>query len=300
MKDLLFNGIRLHTQRKGLNNELKSLQSKANELFSKAQICPIGQLQIPMAELRNVINESGETKVNGYEVTPTAQIITKARYLEGLAANALYPVFRTNCSRWSNEQESNQDITHVLLKPHRLYSEICYDFTLINSTDVTVQNALTQDLINDIYNKVEKTLLSDSTETNGNPKGILTYITPTTTTALSISDFTTIEKAYYQSGANEPIYIFSPSAFKTTKDNYKELFVNGKFNDINYVVTSNLQDNYILLCDTKHLLIGLFGGLDVQIDDVTQIINGKVRLTCNSYWDFNITNKDAFQAIKLQ
>ena len=300
MKDLLFNGIRLHTQRKGLNNELKSLQSKANELFSKAQICPIGQLQIPMAELRNVINESGETKVNGYEVTPTANIITNARYLEGLRANALYPIFRTNSSYWNNEPERNQDITHVYLSPHRMCSILTYDLSLILSTDSTIQNALTEDLVSNIYNKAESTMLSNDNGTNGNPKGILTYITPTTTSALSINDFSKIEKAFFESGAKNPIYIFSPSAYQNAKESFKELFSNDKFNNFEYVVTSNLQDNYILLCDTKHLLIGLFGGLDVQIDDVTQKINGKVRLTCNSYWDFNITNKDAFQAIKIQ
>ena len=142
-------------------------------------------------------------------------------------------------------------------------------------------------------------MLSNDNGTYGNPKGILTYLTPTTTSALSISDFSTIEKAFFSSGAKQPIYIFSPSAFKATKETYKELFVNGKFDDIEYIVTNNLQDNYILLCDLNNLLISLFGSLDVVVDDVTLKREGKVKLICNSYWDWNLTNKDAFQAIKL-
>lgn len=300
MRNNLFNAIRLQCERKGLSNDLKTLQSKADELNKRAQINPMGQIQLPMAELRNVINESGETKVNGYEVTPTANIITKARYLEGLRANALYPIFRTNSSYWNNEPERNQDITHVYLSPHRMCSILTYDLTLILSTDSTIQNALTEDLVSNIYNKAESTMLSNDNGTNGNPKGIITYITPTTTSALSITDFSTIEKAFFESGAKNPIYIFSPSAYQNAKESFKELFSNDKFNNFEYVVTSNLQDNYILLCDLNNLLVSLFGSLDVVVDDVTLKREGKVKLICNSYWDWNLTNKDAFQAIKLQ
>ena len=257
MRNNLFNAIRLYTEQKGLNNELKSMQSKATELNKRANINPMGQIQMPLAELRSVFTDSASTKVNEFVTTPTATIIERSRFLQGLEANAKYPIINSKCSKWETESAQTPDFTNVTLNPHRLYSEIVYSDTLIKSTDATLQDALSEDLISNIYNKVESTLLSTDNGTNGNPKGILTYITPTTTSALSISDFTTIEKAFFESGANEPIYIFSPSAYKTTKETFKELFSGGKFNNFEYVVTSNLQDNYILLCDTKHLLIGL-------------------------------------------
>ena len=299
MKNNLFDGIRLQCERKGLNNELKQIQSRANELNKKAQINPMGQIQIPFTELRGVVTDSGATKIIGYEVTPSANIITRARYLEGLSANALYPIFRTNPSYWANEQQGNQDITHVMLSPHRMFSELTYDLTLILSTDSSIQKALTEDLVNNIYEKVESTLLSNSDTTNGNPKGLFTLVTPTETTALTFNVFAEMEKNFYLSGAKTPLYIFSPSAFAKVKATFKELFINGKFNDIDYIVTNNMQSDYILLCDLSHLLVSLFGALDVVIDDVTQKREGKVRLICNSYWDWNITNQAAFQAIKL-
>lgn len=300
MRNNLFNAIRLFTEQKGLNNELKSMQSKANELNKKANINPMGQIQLPLSELRSVLTDSASTKVNEFVTTPTATIIERSRFLQGLAANAKYPIINSKCSRWENESAQTPDFTNVTLSPHRMYSEISYSDTLIKSTDATLQYALSEDLISNIYNKVESTLLSSDNGTNGNPKGILTYITPNTSSALSISDFTTIEKAFFESGAKEPIYIFSPSAYKTTKETFKELFSGGKFNNFVYVVTNNLQDNYILLGDLNYLLVGLFGSLDIQIDDITERIKGKVKLLCNTYWDFNLTNKDAFQAIKLQ
>ena len=244
MRNNLFNAIRLFTEQKGLNNELKSMQSKANELNKKANINPIGQIQMPLAELRGVISDSAQTKVSEFVTTPTATIIERSRFLEGLQANAKYPILNSKCSRWETESAQTPDFTNVTLNPHRLYSEIVYSDTLIKSTDATLQYALSEDLISNIYNKVESTLLSTDNGTNGNPKGILTYITPTTTSALSISDFTTIEKAFFESGAKEPIYIFSPSSYKTTKETFKELFVNGKFNNFEYVVTNNLQNDY--------------------------------------------------------
>ena len=300
MRNNLFSAIRLYTEQKGLNNELKSMQSKANELNKKANINPMGQIQMPLSELRSVLTDSASTKVNEFVITPTATIIERSRFLQGLEANAKYPIINTKCTKWETESADTADITSVELRPYRMYSEIVYSDTLIKSTDATLQYALSEDLISNIYNKVESTLLSTDNGTNGNPKGILTYITPNTSSALSIGDFTTIEKAFFESGAKEPIYIFSPSSYKTTKETFKELFSGGKFNNFEYVVTNNLQNDYILLCDLNYLLVGLFGGLDVQIDDVTERIKGKVKLLCNTYWDYNITNKDAFQAIKIQ
>ena len=94
MKNNLFNAIRLQCERKGLNIELKKLQSQATELNKRANINPMGQIQMPLAELRSVITDSASTKVNGYEITPNDNVKTKARNLEGLQANARYPIFR--------------------------------------------------------------------------------------------------------------------------------------------------------------------------------------------------------------
>ena len=299
MKNNLFNGIRLTIEKKALNNELKSIQARANELNKKANINAVGQLQIPFKELRSVMSDSASTKVQSFEITPTANVITRARMMEGLTSNAKYPIIKSNCSRWENESGDTHTTDSVTLKPHRLYSEISYSDTLIRSTDETLQNALTQDLLNDIYNKVESTLFADSDETDGNPKGLFSMITPTETTALTINVFANAEKDFFKSGAKAPLFIFSPSAFAKAKESFKELFVNGRFDDVEYIVTNNMADDYILLCDLSYLLVGSFGSLDVQVDDVTEKVSGKTRLLCNSFWDWNVTNDGAFQAIKL-
>jgi len=299
MKNNLFDGIRLTIEKKALNNTLKAIQSRANELNRKANINAVGQIQIPLYELRGVVTDSGATKINGYEVTPSANIITRARMMEGLQANAKYPIIKSNCSRWENESGDTHTTDSVTLSPHRLYSEVSYSDSLIKSTDETLQNALSEDLLNNIYDKVESTLLSDKDETDGNPKGLFNMLTPTETTALTINVFAEMEKDFFASGAKAPLYIFSPSAFAKAKETFKELFINGRFDDIEYIVTNTMQDDYILLCDLSYLLIGAFGALDINVDDVTEKVSGKTRLLCNSYWDWNVTNDGAFQAIKL-
>ena len=299
MKNNLFNGVRLVTEKKALNNELKQLQSRANELNKKANINAVGQIQIPFKELRSVMSDSASTKVNGFEITPSATILERARMMEGLTANAKYPIIKSNCSRWENESGDTHTTDSVTLSPHRLFSVISYSDTLIKSTDETLQNALSEDLLNNLYDKVESTLLSDKDTTDGNPKGLFTLVSPTTADTLTINVFATAEKNFYSSGAKAPLYIFSPSAFAQTKEVFKELLVNGKFDDVEYIVTANMADDYILLADLNYLLIGAFGALDLNVDDVTEKVSGKTRLLCNSYWDWNITNANAFQAIKL-
>ena len=293
MKNNLFNAIRLQCERKSLNNDLKTLQAKADELNKRAQIAPIGQFQLPMAELRGVISDSAQTKVSEFITTPTPSIIERCRLLEGLQANPKFPIMRNNCSRWENESAATQDYTSVTLKPHRMYSEIVYSDTLIKSTDVTLQNALTTDIVNDIYNKVESTMFSDA---DGNPLGLFNYVTPTELSELS---FVNAEKAFFESGAKQPLYIFSPSTYTSVRAAYADNFKDGKFNDIEYVVSANMQDDCILLCDPNHLIVGLFGAVNIEVDDITKRIEGKVRLIANTYWDWNITNPQAFQAIKI-
>lgn len=296
MKNNLFNAIRLQCERKSLNNDLKTLCAKANELNKRAQINPMGQIQIPLQELRGVIAESAQTKVSEFITTPTPSIIERCRLLEGLQANPKFPIMKNNCSRWENESATTQDYTSVTLTPHRMYSEIVYSDTLIKSTDVTLQNALTQDIVNDIYNKVESTMFSDADSTDGNPQGLFDIVTPTELSELS---FVNAEKAFYESGAKNPLYIFSPSTYTAIRATYADNFKDGKFNDIEYVVSANMQDDCILLADLNYLIVGLFGSLDVEVDDVTQRVSGKVRLICNTFWDWNITNPQAFQCIKI-
>ena len=295
MKNYLFDAIRLKSEGKGFNNELRALTAKAEELDNIAYL-EGAMIQLPMAELRAVISNSGETKTQAYEITPSANIITKARYIEGLQANALYPIMRNNCSRWESESGETPTYTHVMLTPHRMYSEILYSVDIILNSNSTLQNALTEDLVNDIYNKVERTMLSSSDGTDGNPKGLFNYIIPTELDELS---FTNAEKAFYESGAKNPLYIFSPSTYTSVRAAYNDNFKDGKFNDIEYVVTANMQDDCILLCDLNYLIIGLFGSLHADIDNVTRRKDGIIRMITNTFWDWNVTNKDAFQAIKI-
>lgn len=296
MKNYLFDAIRLKSEGKGFNNELRALTAKAEKLDNIAHTNEGAMIQLPMAELRGVISNSGETKTQSYEITPTANVVTRARYIEGLQANALYPIMRNHASRWESESGDTPTYTHVMLTPHRLYSEILYSVDIVLNSNSTLQNALTEDLVNDIYNKVERTMLSDKDGTDGNPKGLFNIVTPTELSELS---FTNAEKALYQSGAKQPLYIFSPSSYTAIRAAYEDCFKDGKFRDIEYIVTSNMQDDCILLADLNYLIVGLFGSLHADIDNVTRRKDGIIRMITNTFWDWNVTNQNAFQCIKI-
>jgi HK97 family phage major capsid protein len=295
MNNNLFNAIRLHLEGKGLNNELKSIQARANEQNKRANINAIGQVQIPLAELRGVVSNSASTKNFAYEVTPQSTLFDKCKYLQGLQSNAKYPIFKSNCTKWENETIPSAATANITLNPHRLYAELSYTTTLINSADVTLQEALTQDIVNCIYDKVEKTILSDADATNGNPKGILNQLSAhTITSSATLSEIAAIEKAFYESGSKTPTYVFSSSAYGKMKATHANLFNNGTFNDIPYIVTNNMKDSCYLLCDLSKLVVAEFGSLDVEIDKVTQLIEGKIRLFVNTWFDWGMINKDSF------
>jgi hypothetical protein len=294
MNNYLFKAISLVTQGKTLNNDLKAIQSKATEQNKRANINAIGQVQIPLSELRGVITNSASTKNVDFEVTPQSTLFDRCKYLQGLQSNAKYPIFKSNCTKWENETIPSATTSSITLSPHRLYAELSYTTTLINSADETLQKALTQDVINAIYDKVEKTILSDADATNGNPKGILNQLSANTiSSSVTMAEVVDLEKKFYQSGAKQPIYIFSPSAHEKMKTKHADLFNNGKFNDIEYIVSNNMKDNAYLLCDLSKLVIAEFGALDIEIDKVTKLVEGKIRLFANCWFDWGMLN-DSF------
>ena len=98
MSKNLFNAIRLHIDGKGLNNELKTLQAKANELNKRAFINATGQIQLPLNEMRSVVSNSASTKNVGYEVTEKATIFDRCKYLQGLTSNITHQTLNLNPS----------------------------------------------------------------------------------------------------------------------------------------------------------------------------------------------------------
>lgn len=295
MDNILFASLQKTLQRKAFNNNERQINAKGDEMNKRAGVST-AQITIPLAELRATLSNSASTKVVDFITTEKTQILDKTTFIDGLESNALFPIINANCSRWSGEDATSGETANITLTPHRLYSEITFSLQSAKSTNEKLQNAVTEEIINNIYNKVESTIFSGADSTQGEPKGLFNVLSShTISSGCTIEELTEIEKKYYQSqSTNAPTYLFSPSAFETIKTEHANLFNNGKFNDIEYIISNNVEDGSFLLCDLSALVVGEFGSLNVDVDDKTQKFKGNVRLFINVFYDWNVTNPNAF------
>lgn len=295
MDNVLFSSINKIIDKKGFNNTEKSINAKGEELNKRGGVTT-AQITIPLQEIRSTLSNSASTKVVDFVTTERTQILDKTTFIDGLESNALFPIFNANCSKWENENMPSGTTSNITLTPHILYSEISFTLQTAKSTNEKLQSALTQEVINNIYNKVESTIFSSSDGTNGEPTGLFATLSAhTITSSCTIDELTLLEKEYFSSkSTNQPTYLMSPTAYQTIKTEHANLFKDGKFNDIEYIVSSNVEDNSFLLCDLSALVVGEFGALNVDVDDVTKKLSGEIRLICTTFYDWNMSNKDAF------
>ena len=279
----LFSKIQDFMSKKTVNN------TDTNDLFRRAQIAPIGQIQI-----RGAITANGNagTAVNRPEGQQRAANLIEqsgVKYIEGLTANFSYPRFDGNTSEWVGETEegsvSNTTVGGVKLTPRRLLSYVEYSNEVVLHPNTDVAGAIEDDLIASIWEKVQTTMFNDI------------YTAQGATTVANYNDIVAFELAASQQKISNGIYIVSPiaaSKLKKMMNGNTPVMTNGMINGFKVIETPSLDGEKVIFGDFSKLLLGQFGGLDVTCDDVTKQHLATIRLIINSWWDWGMIDPNAF------
>ena len=259
------------------------------DLFTRAQITPIGQIQT-----RATITASGN--VGTQAARPAGQqraanLIDElgVKYIGGLSSNFTYPRIDNNTSEWVNENEqgtlTGATFEGLSLTPRRLLSYVEYSNEVVLNPNTDVAGAIEEDLVNSIWETVQTTMFND----------IYTDATPTT--LANYNDIVAFELAASQKKINGGVYVVSPiaaSKLKKMMNGNTPVMVNGYMNGFRVIETPSLSGEKIIFADFTKLLLGQWGALDITVDNVTKSPQGIVKLIINSYWDWGLIDPNGF------
>ena len=283
------------------------LNAGADE-FRKAGIGVNGQIQIPTEKRTFTVTTAHddviETEFEGLELPRYAnRVLSNARWYTGLVGDLQIPTLEAGEeARWEGETTASKDITNgtdsIKLTPHRISVETSISKQMLAQDSLSVEAAIREDLINNLYNKLEATFLSAATASGNVPAGIFAG-----KTAVVVKDFKGIcelEAKIEEENYNGALaYVFSPAA----KAAFRQITFGGgrtqrmvmEGNEIDgtpYTTTTNVAKNYFGLLDWSSVRIGQWSALDLVVDPYTKASNNQIRLVLNAYFDMKVAHPE--------
>ena len=284
MKNTLIDELKSYRLHKETNKD-----AEVRDLFKKAQIIPVGEIQ-----LRSTITAANKVGTSIYQVEgqnrPTRLLEKlKYKYLQGLANNFKFPLIDGDNGQWLQESETPENLdsvtfTSLSLTPKRLLNYVEFSNDLVLNCDSDLKQGIQNDLVSAIWENVEKTMIND----------IYDDTDPT-----ALTDYDSIV-AFELAGKdiNNPVYLISPTAASNLKKVYINstlpVYYRGMINNTPVVESALLSGDKVIYGDWSKLVLANWGGIDVVLDEKTKAYLGILRLSCNSYWNYGILDSSCF------
>jgi HK97 family phage major capsid protein/HK97 family phage prohead protease len=227
-----------------------------------------------------------------------------AKYMTGLVGDVQVPVMTGVAATWEGEVDETAEgagsFTQVKLSPKRLSVRVPVSLQLLAQDGVGVENAIREDIINAVNQKLEATILGAAAGDTTKPEGLFNGATKN-----AIADFgdiadleATVEAAKIDGNCK---YIVSPKAKATLRATIKGtnatgmVFENNAIDGVEALSTGHVAAGDLVYGDFSQLLIGAWG--DVTLDvvrDSAYLSKGQVCIIVNAYFDAKPARKAAF------
>ncbi len=304
---------------RSLDKVSEAVINKGTENMRKAGLSYGGQIQLPVAELRDItVASEGEDVVatNLYDILEPLRaknvlVQAGAKFLSGLVGDIQVPSMSAGNVTWEGETASasaaGQTFTSVKLQPKRLtaYVDISKQFLVQDS--LSAEALIRQDLFNAINSKLEATILGSASGTTTQPQGI--FYVPSGTSATTIADFKGVAdleaKVEDANIVGECKYIMSnkaKAAFRVMAKSTKStqlVMEGGQIDGTPVYNTSNVEGTNVAYGDFSNLAIGQWGGIDLTVDPYTLATNGKIRLVINAFFDATVLRNGGIVTAKV-
>jgi HK97 family phage prohead protease/HK97 family phage major capsid protein len=276
--------------------------------FRDAGLSASGQIQVPMEKRTFTVTTAGddvvETEFQGLEIPRYPnRVLSKAKWYTGLVGDVQIPYLEAGeAARWEGEVTTNKEITNgsdsIKLTPHRLSVTTKISKTMLAQDSIGVENAIREDLFNNLYNKLEATFLSDEDADGNIPAGIFCDASVNTVTDYKgICELEAELEEQNYNGVKE--YVFSPSA----KAAFRQMtFGGGKVqrmvmegNEVDgtpYSYTTNIEKDHFGLLDWSSVRCGQWAGVDLVVDPYTGARENQIILTLNAYFDCKVAHPE--------
>ena len=248
-----------------------------------------------------------ETEIQGIlEPLYAKSVLTQlgVKWYTGLPQGDLQvPIMSKGSVTWEDELaeagESQPKFNSKKLQPKRLTAFVDISNKLIRQDTLNAENAIRNDIVKGIQDKLEATIFGNGAVSTTQPAGIFNgaTITKNDTFAKVCKAEASVEAANVY---GEMKYLMAPD----TKAFYRSLikgtnatgmvFENNEMDGVPTVVTSNVASNKYVYGAFSNLAIGSWGDIEITVDTVTQARKDCTRLVVNAYFDAVILRPEAF------
>lgn len=282
--------------------------AEGTKSFRDSNLSTNGQIQIPLEKrvftVTTAHDDVIETEFDSL-LTPlyANRVLGKARWYNGLVGDLQIPVLEAGEeARWEGETTASKEITNgtdsIKLTPHRLSVETKISKQMLVQDSIGVEQAIREDLINNLYNKLENTFLSDASANGNVPAGI--FAGKTVKAVTDYKSLCELECDIEEQNFNGPIeYVFSPAAkasFRQMTYNggrvQRLVMENGEIDGTPFASTTNVKKKYFGLLNWDSVRIGQWAGLDLVVDPYTLASNNQVKLVLNAYFDCKLARPE--------
>ena len=227
-----------------------------------------------------------------------------AKYMTGLTGDVQVPVMTGVAATWEGETaetaEGAGSFTQVKLSPKRLSVRVPVSLQLLSQDGVGVENAIREDIINAVNQKLEATILGAAAGDSNKPEGLFNGATKNKIADFGdIADLEAVVEAAKIEGNCK--YIVSPKAKAALRATIKGtnatgmVFENNAIDGVEALSTGHVGAGDLVYGDFSQLLIGAWG--DVTLDvvrDSAYLSKGQVCIIVNAYFDAKPARKAAF------
>lgn len=249
-----------------------------------------------------------ETEVQGIlEPLYANSVLTKlgVKWYNGLPQGDIaIPVMSKGQVGWADEVaaagQSVNAFTNKVLKPKRLTAYVDISALAIRQDTVGIEQAIRRDIVNAINDKLEATIFGAGAKTDNQPAGIFNGVefADGSTFAKIVANEAKIEDANVYGNIK---YLLSTSAkadlraMPKSAKNTQLVMEGGEVDGVEAITTSNVKtEGAYVVGDFSNLAVGSWGDIQVIVDEVSQAVNGCVRLVVNAYFDAAILRPEAF------
>jgi len=276
--------------------------------FRDAGLGYTGNLQIPFEKRTFTVTTAHDDVVESEFdslLTPlyANRVLSKARIYSDLHGDLVLPILEAGEeARWESEISTNKEITNgtdsLKLTPHRLSVSTKISKQMLAQDSLGVENAIREDLLNNLYNKLEKTFLSADAASGNVPAGI--FAGKTATLVQNFKGICELEASIEEKNYNGALeYVFSPAA----KAEFRQMTFGGgrtqrmvmegnEIDGVPFSTTTNVAKNYFGLLDWSSVRLAQWAGIDLVVDPYTGARDNVIILTLNSFWDCKVARPE--------
>lgn len=232
-----------------------------------------------------------------------------AHFISNVKGDLQIPVMTAGQCAWAGETADASDgagsFTNITLSPNRLTAYCEVSLQLIQQDTVGAEDAIRNDLVKSIAEKIESTVLSYNAGSSTMPQG-LAYNVAYTTVA-DYGDLCDLEAALEEKNVyGDMHYILSPKAKATLRSTIKGTNNSGfimeqnEVDGVPAVTTSNVPSKYFYYGDFNDVWVATWS--DVILDvvrDSASLKKGCVTLVVNMYVDAKAVRPDAIAVGKV-